>query len=143
MIPKTLLHIDDDPSFTSLIKKAMETHGWGVESLHDPAQWCDALGRHRIVLLDMNMPGYAGIDVLRDIKSYDQTIHIIVVTAVTTLTTVVSCLSSGAEYCFFKPLGDFVPLVDALKRTQFRINHWRQAATWVAKQRAATRKASA
>lgn len=140
MIPKTLLHIDDDPSFTRLVSQALATHGWGVDSLHDPGQWCDALGQHRVVLLDMNMPDYPGIEVLRDLKRYDRTIHVIVVTGVCTLTTVVSCLSSGAEYCFFKPVKSFSLLVDALERTRYRIEHWREAAEFVAKERVAARK---
>jgi DNA-binding NtrC family response regulator len=143
MVPKTLLHIDDDPMFTCLIEKALKTHGWEVEPLNDPVQWCEQLGQHRIVLLDMNMPGYSGIDVLRDIKNYDRTIHVIMMTGVSTLTTVIGCLSAGAEYCFFKPITSFEPLVDALDRTHFRVEHWRNAAAWVAEERAAVRTAFA
>ncbi|MBC8351593.1 MAG: response regulator [Planctomycetes bacterium] len=140
MISNTLLHIDDDPTFTSLITRVLATHGWDVDSLNDPAQWCDAISQHRIVLLDMNMPGYPGIEVLRDIKRFDRTLQVIVVTAVCTLTTVVSCLSSGAEYCFFKPMDGFEPLVDSLERTRFKIEHWQDAAASVARQRATARK---
>ncbi len=140
MIPNTLLHIDDDPAFTKLIARVLGAHGWDVDPLNDPTQWCDAIGQHRIILLDMNMPNYPGLEVLRDIKRFDGTIQVIVVTAVCTLTTVVRCLSSGAEYCFFKPMDGFAPLVEALDRTRFRIEHWRHAAASVARERAATKK---
>ena len=66
-VNRTILHVDDDPQFTRLVAHVLQRKGYDVVSLNDPQQVLGELIRHgyRIVLLDIDMPGIDGIDLLR------------------------------------------------------------------------------
>src|SRR6478735_4934977 len=66
-ITRTVLHVDDDPDFTRLVAHILERKGFEVVSLNDSRQVLGELIRHghRVVLLDIDMPGIDGIDLLR------------------------------------------------------------------------------
>ena len=68
---KKILIVDDDPSFRELLSGFLDGLGYSVEMSADGA---DALDRLRaeaadLVLLDLELPGMSGLDVLRYLKS--------------------------------------------------------------------------
>lgn len=125
-ITRTVLHVDDDPEFTRLVAHILERKGFEVVSLNDPRQVLGELIRHghRVVLLDIDMPGIDGIDLLRRIKEYDGGIQVIMVTGLVTMGNAMAAFRRGAEACFFKPIEDFGPLVQSLEATFQKIEHW-------------------
>ncbi len=126
---RLILHIDDDASFTRLIQTDMTARGYQVEVLDEPGNWFDTLrnGNTRIVILDIDMRRYSGLEILRDIKRYDSGIQVIILTKVTHVTTVISSLCAGAEFCLFKPLDHLETLVDVVERTFYKLDKWQQA----------------
>jgi len=80
---ESLLIVDDEESLRNLLSAALERKGYhtitagsGLEAIgliRDPAKQFDA------VLLDLNMPGASGIDVLRAIRQTRPTLKVIVV----------------------------------------------------------------
>lgn len=130
MLPlREILHVDDDPQITRLIAKQLEAHGYNVKSLNDPAEVINDLihGKRRVVLLDIDMPGTNGIELLSQIKEYDAGIQVIMLSGVVTVTTALQALKAGAEACFFKPVNDIGPIVEALDAAFCRIDHWWEA----------------
>jgi DNA-binding NtrC family response regulator len=123
---RAILHIDDDPQLTRMVARQLETRGFNVVSLNDPklATRELVLQQRRVVLLDIDMPGINGLDLLREIKSYDGGIQVIMLTGLVNLTTVLQSLRLGAEACFFKPVDDVEPLVDALNAVFAKIDRW-------------------
>jgi DNA-binding response OmpR family regulator len=125
---RKILHIDDDPQFTRLMQLELQSAGFQVDALNDERQWEETLlhGGYRVVLLDMEMPYISGGQVLRKIKQHDGAIQVIMLTGLVRMFVVLDSLRDGAEYCFFKPLVDTKPLVQAIEATFARIDHWRQ-----------------
>lgn len=136
-INRTILHVDDDRQFTRLVAHALQRKGFDVVSINDPHQALGELIRHgyRIVLLDIDMPGLDGIDLLRRIKEYDGGIQVIMVTGLVTLSNAMAAFRRGAEACFFKPVDDFEPLVRAVESTFQKIEHWWNALHELTRQR--------
>ena len=123
---RAILHVDDDPQITRIVAAQLEKHGYQVTQLHDPREALDAIVRsqHRIVLLDIDMPGLSGLELLRQIKAFDGGIQALMLTGVVSMSAVLQSLRYGAEACFFKPLDDYQPLLDAVEATFAKIDRW-------------------
>ena len=125
-IEREILHIDDDPQVTRIIAKRLKPHGYQVTPLHDPTRAIDELihKQWRVVLSDVDMPGINGLDLLRNIKAHDGGIQVIMLTGVVTMSSVLESLRLGAEACFFKPLSELEPLLEALEHSFHKIDRW-------------------
>jgi DNA-binding NtrC family response regulator len=136
-VSRTILHVDDDPQFTRIVAHVLQRKGYDVVSLNDPQQVLGELIRHgyRIVLLDIDMPGIDGIDLLRRIKEYDGGVQVIMLTGLVTLSNAMAAFRRGAEACFFKPIEDYEPLVHAVDATIRKIEHWWKALHDLTRQR--------
>jgi DNA-binding NtrC family response regulator len=67
-------------------------------------------GEYDVLLLDLNMPGLSGIDVLKKIKDLENPIEVIILTGHGTVSTAVEAMKSGAYDFIMKPFK-----LDALK----------------------------
>jgi CheY-like chemotaxis protein len=80
-----LLVIDDDPRIVELLSAFFETekNGYAVATAPDGEQGLTAFKAERpdVVLLDMNMPGMNGLEVLKRIRALDKSTPVIIVTA--------------------------------------------------------------
>jgi two-component system response regulator CpxR len=71
---ESILIIDDDTELCELITEYLETEGFGVEVIHEGT---DAVARaisgsHKLIILDVMLPGMNGVEVLRRIRSQSQ-----------------------------------------------------------------------
>ncbi len=123
---RRILHVDDDPAITKVIGKRLEAQGYEVTSVNDPTKAMSELirGQYRLVVLDVDMPERSGIELLDDIKAHDGGIQVIMLTGLVSVTTVLETLRRGAEACFFKPLDDIGPFVEAVGDTFTKIDRW-------------------
>ncbi len=76
---KTILLVDDDESIQLLYREELREAGYQVVSVYNGNE---ALGRFKearpdLVILDIQMPGINGIEVLRQIKTLDASIPVI------------------------------------------------------------------
>ena len=126
MAERVLLHLDDDPQITALVQKKLQAAGIRSIPLHDPSRLMDQLARTgaRLVLLDVDLPGKDGLELLREIKQYDGTILVVMLTGLVGQTTVIRSLRYGAEACFFKPIDHIQPLVHCLEDAFRKIDRW-------------------
>ncbi len=123
---REILHVDDDPQITRFVAKRLEPYGYHVVALNDPAEAINELvhKNRRVVLLDIDMPGMNGLEVLEEIKKYDGGVQVIMLTGLVTVSSVLESFRLGAEAIFFKPLDDVEELHETLKRTFQKIDHW-------------------
>lgn len=79
-----LLVADDEQKICRLLESFFSERGFSVLLAHDGpgALSCIREERPHLVFLDLHMPGLNGLDVLKEARAIDETIRIIVITAV-------------------------------------------------------------
>jgi CheY-like chemotaxis protein len=134
---KTILHVDDDPDVTLLISEYPRPLGYEVTSLNDATQTLRTLGKshHRLIILDIEMPGACGLELLREIKQTFGDSQVIMLTGMVSIQTLMQSYRWGAEACVFKPLVDIAPLREAVESVFAKIDRWWIALDELRKQR--------
>ena len=123
---KLILHVDDDQAMLDLVRKSLQKRGYDVLSIIDPRMALDALSEHspRVVILDIDMPGFDGLTLLRDIKQRFNGIHVVLLTGMVSMVTVLEATGLGAQECVFKPLKNVNDVGDAVDRCFANIESW-------------------
>jgi CheY-like chemotaxis protein len=71
-VAHTLLLVDDDITFTSVVKSSLEREGYFVYAAHHATEAMSYLNLHHdhieVMLLDWSMPDISGIELLRKVK---------------------------------------------------------------------------
>ncbi len=103
--PIKILVADDEKNIRLLLKNELSGNDTEV---HEAATGQSALDmlkgdEYDILLLDLNMPGVSGIEVLKEIKNQLITAEVVVLTAHATVTTAVEAMKLGAYDFITKP----------------------------------------
>ncbi len=110
-----ILLVDDEESIHLLYREEFEDVGYEVHSAMNGDQALDMLGALNpdLVILDINMPGMNGIDVLRKIKESSPDLPVILSSAYQEFK---QDLSSWASDDFIVKSADMSELLEAVKR---------------------------
>ena len=116
--PRTVLIVDDDSSMRLLVHATIESEDFvALEAADGLAAWA-MIQEHRpsLVLLDVQMPGRSGLEVLRLVKADPDliTTRVILLTSKAQESDVEAGLIAGADFYLTKP---FSPL-DLLTRVE-------------------------
>lgn len=100
-----LLVADDEQKICRLLEAFFSKRGYEVFMAHDGPSALAAIRQERphLVFLDLRMPGLTGLDILKEARAIDETIKIIVVTAVEDEDTVKQARDLGAADYVIKP----------------------------------------
>jgi two-component system response regulator RegA len=103
---RAVLIIDDDEVFRTRLRRAFELRGWEA---HVAASGKEALLRaHEIgpdlAIVDLRMPGESGLDVVKDLRDWDSTVSIIVLTGYGSIATALEAVRRGADHYLSKPV---------------------------------------
>ena len=100
-----LLVADDEQKICRLLESFFTERGFDVIVAHDGASALSCIREQRphLVFLDLHMPGVNGLDVLRGAKEVDETIKVIIVTAIEDEETIQRAKSLGASDYVIKP----------------------------------------
>lgn len=106
-IPPLVLIADDQVPTTVMLERVFEYEGYRVKSVYDGVTAIEAAQDvlPDLILLDVNMPGMNGFEVLRQLRSDERTENIptILITAMGELSDVVHGLKLGADDYLRKP----------------------------------------
>lgn len=95
-----ILAVDDDPALLDTLREYIENLGnrYIVETAArgSDALWMAARARPHVVILDVEMPGMSGLQVLTSLRALDPTIPVIVLTANTDGSVAAETLKLGA-----------------------------------------------
>jgi DNA-binding response OmpR family regulator len=115
-----VLVVEDDRKVASFIQKGLQEEGYAVDVLNDgeeagtQAQIVD----YDCVVLDLNLPGRSGFQVLRDIRARKAEIPVLILSAQASPDERVAGLNSGADDYMAKPfvLAELAARIRALLR---------------------------
>jgi two-component system response regulator HydG len=112
-----ILIVDDDPGHRTTLNTLIASWGYGVEAVGDGARAVQKVKEKPfdLILMDVRMAAMSGIEALKQIKSYNPAIPILIMTAYSSVDSAVEALKSGAYDYLTKPL-DFEALRLTLER---------------------------
>ncbi len=115
----TILVIEDDPTFRSLLVAILEDEGYGIVEEEDGKQALQALRRRSfdLVLSDLRLPGMEGLELFRSAKAEGIAPPFVLLTAFGTVEEAVSALKEGVTDFLTKPLKDPDALRTLVRRT--------------------------
>lgn len=100
-----LLIIEDEQSLQELMAKALRQEGYVVECAGDYHSAMDKLGAYSYdcILLDLNLPGGNGLDILSHVKKNSIKVNVIITSARDSIDDKVTGLELGADDYLAKP----------------------------------------
>ncbi|WP_052285330.1 sigma-54-dependent response regulator transcription factor ZraR [Kluyvera genomosp. 1] len=122
----TLLVVDDDISHCTILQALLRGWGYQVALANNGVQALEQIREQvfDLVLCDIRMAQMDGIETLKEIKAYNPSIPVLIMTAYSSVDTAVEALKSGALDYLIKPL-DFERLQGTLVQA---LAHTRQSA---------------
>ncbi|HTJ47088.1 MAG TPA: sigma-54 dependent transcriptional regulator [Kofleriaceae bacterium] len=102
----TLLVIDDEPNILTTVRRSLEIEGYQVEVAGGGALGLSKLDELEVdlVLLDVNMPGEGGLEILPKIRAAHPDVSVIMMSGAATIETAVQATKLGAHDFIEKPL---------------------------------------
>jgi DNA-binding NtrC family response regulator len=101
-----LLLVEDKNELRAMLKKALERAGYAVDEAVDGSAAIQKVRarRYLVVITDLKMPGASGLDVLRETKSADASIPVLLLTAFGSVEEAVTAMKEGAFDFLQKPV---------------------------------------
>ncbi|MBI3405369.1 MAG: sigma-54-dependent Fis family transcriptional regulator [Acidobacteria bacterium] len=103
---ESLLLVEDKPELRAMLHKALVKAGYTVDEAPNGAAAIEKVRarRYLLVLTDLKMPGATGLEVLREVKSNDASIPVILMTAFGSIEEAVTAMKEGAFDFIQKPV---------------------------------------
>lgn len=115
-----ILVIEDDPTLGNALQEFLTQQGYAVDWLQEGGRVVETLvGQYYdLLLLDLNLPGKGGLEVLRELRAASQTLPVLILTARDGVDDRVAGLDGGADDYVTKPfeLAELAARVRALGR---------------------------
>jgi putative two-component system response regulator len=104
--PVTLLVVDDEEAIRNALRKFVIQQGYEVATAATGEEALAILQRQKVtgVLLDVNLPGINGVELVPQIIDLEPTIAILMLTAVNDATSAALCMQRGAFDYLIKPI---------------------------------------
>ena len=116
---KHVMYVDDDQALVFLVDRALTRKGFRVSTFTDPLLACAALRAHSqsydLVVTDYNMPGFCGIDLLREARLIRPDLPVALASGYVTTEIEQSAFAEGAKALIHKP-NDVEELVATVQR---------------------------
>jgi two-component system response regulator HydG len=112
--------VDDDPAFCKTLADVLRLRGFNVKQVCDPHTDVEVMAEGaQVILLDMKLNGFTGLDVLKALRKKHPTLPVLLVTGYQQQMAAVieSALEIDAFTCLYKPL-DIPALLDTLSNLQ-------------------------
>ncbi len=102
-----VMYVDDDEALVFLVKRLLTNKGFSVITFTDPQEAVAALRANPLqcdlLVTDFNMPGYSGVDLLRDVRSIRPDLPTALASGYITPEIERDALAAGARVLIYKP----------------------------------------
>jgi putative two-component system response regulator len=104
--PVTVMVVDDEEAVQNAVRKFLQQQGYAPLVAATGAEALDLLQRHKVsaMLLDVNLPGVNGIDLVPRILEVEPNLALLMLTAVNDATSAALCMQRGALDYLTKPI---------------------------------------
>lgn len=101
-----ILVVDDDEVFRRRLSRAFIERGLSVLEASGGEKAIQLARKNKIknVILDLKMPGMLGLEILKELLAYDETIKIVILTGYGSIATAVEAVKLGAVNYLTKPI---------------------------------------
>jgi len=117
---KKILVVDDEPSISMLIEFNLKLVGFEVQCVYDGEAVFQAIQQFRpdVIVLDLMLPKMDGIQVCRKLRSQNNLVPIIMLTAMQDLSDKIAGLDNGADDYMTKPFSpqELISRIQAILR---------------------------
>ena len=117
---KKILIVDDEPDILEFLQYNLKKEGYAVVSANDGKQAIEVAEREKpnLIILDINLPGMSGLEVLAELRARGATLPVLLLTARDTIADRISGLDAGADDYMVKPfdLGELTARLRAIVR---------------------------
>ncbi|MDY6861398.1 MAG: response regulator [Thermodesulfobacteriota bacterium] len=122
-----ILIIERDRDIRKILETLLKKEQYYVRSVSAGDEALDILksDQYGLIIMDINMPGTNGIQIMRNIKELDKYIEVIICTGLNSIDNAVQTLRAGGAFDFFsKPLKNEDQLIISVKQAleKFRLN---------------------
>jgi DNA-binding NtrC family response regulator len=114
----SILIVEDEEISLKYLIRLLEKEGFSVEGVQTGNEALERIkkGSYDLILLDLRLPDINGLDLLPEIRNFDEDIHIIIITAYGSIETAVSAIKKGASDYLTKPI--------EIEELLLKINHF-------------------
>jgi len=101
-----IMIVDDDKDILNLLKMSLSKRGLDVITESSPLTALEKISSEKIdvVILDKTMPEIDGLEILKHIKAFDESIQVIIMTGFGSIETAVEAIKLGAFHYITKPV---------------------------------------
>lgn len=101
-----VLVVDDDQVLRDSVKAALQFHNFLVDTATNGKEALHSVYKQKydMVVMDVNMPEMDGIEALREMKKYDQSLIVLILTAYSNVQDAVTAVKEGAYNYLEKPI---------------------------------------
>ena len=106
-----LLIIEDEPDMRNVLKKGFIKKGYLVDTAEDGEEgsYLALVNTYDVIVLDLNLPGKDGLEILQEIRDRSKTQRVIILSARSSVPDKITGLDMGANDYLAKPF-DFMEL---------------------------------
>lgn len=123
-----ILAVDDEKAITDMLVRYFTYEGYEITGINDPNEALELVRKSNflVCLLDIQMPGMSGLDLLKAIKQENGMTAVFMMTAFATTENVLTALRRGAETCYLKPLNNLEMMRADVDRAIERFKGWQE-----------------
>lgn len=105
MSANLVLVVDDDETFVQVMARSLRRKGYDAITAHSVAKARDLLTRFTpdMAIVDLKMPRESGLQLIPELKAFNQNINIVVLTGYASIATAVEAMRRGARDYLCKP----------------------------------------
>lgn len=120
MSAERVLVVDDNDAFRSLMATHLQRRGYSVEVARDGLEALQTMrqkGPFAVMVTDLMMPNMSGLELIREVRKFEEHVQVVVITAAATLETAISAMRADGAYDYLlKPLEVIGELSVAVER---------------------------
>lgn len=123
---RQILLVDDEPSITLMLATFLRLEGYHAVVENDSTKAMSHIETEQfpIVIVDLMMPKKSGLELLREIKQYNSSIQVIVLTGHRSAALIEQCYRGGAEFIILKPMTNFPEFSQVVTGCFARYRKW-------------------